>query len=412
MTRAELAALKASPSRSDAVIAQMMQQGQEASLLDRLPELVYIADASGRALFVNTAFLDVTGLSPASALGDGWLQAVYEPDREPLLEQWRRAVAKGGSFSGEFRLNQPNGAPRWYRSRAARLSDDDGAPPRWYGLCVDIDDMKVAEVALQRSEAALRISLVNQQRSEQRFQEVQAGLAHHARLSVVGEFASALAHELNQPLTAATNYASAVARLIAADQYAAREDIAAAADSASRQLVRAGNIVRGLREFVSKGHAERSIGDLKAAIEEATDVALVGIYKAGIGVRLSLTVEPAPVLMNKVQVQQVLVNLVRNAIEAMRDSVERQLEITLHRESAEDGERAVVCVADTGPGIADSVAGQLFLPFVTSKRDGVGVGLSISKAIVASHQGTIWHEPRERRGAVFKFSLPIAGDVA
>src|SRR5215468_2693353 len=244
--------------------------------------------------------------------------------------------------------------------------------------------------------------LTERQKAEARLQELQSELVHISRLTALGEMASALAHELNQPLSAIANYMKGSRRLLenSSDQQSVM--IREAMDKAAEQSLRAGQIIRRLRDFVARGETERRIEGLKKLLEEASALALVGAKDRGVRVTYAFDPTLDSVLADKVQVQQVVLNLVRNAIEAMEQSDHRDLMIGTER--GPDG-MAVVKVVDTGTGIAPEVADQLFQPFITTKSQGLGVGLSISRTIVESHGGRIWVEPNPAGGTVFRFTL-------
>jgi two-component system, LuxR family, sensor kinase FixL len=244
--------------------------------------------------------------------------------------------------------------------------------------------------------------LTERQQADARLQELQAELVHISRLTALGEMASALAHELNQPLSAIANYMKGSRRLLEnmSDQQSMM--IREAMDKAAEQSLRAGQIIRRLRDFVARGETERRIESLKKLLEEASALALVGAKDRGVRVTYALDPELDAVLVDKVQIQQVVLNLVRNAIEAMEQSSRRDLMIGTERGS--DG-MAVIKVADTGTGIAPEIADQLFQPFITTKSHGLGVGLSISRTIVESHGGRIWVEPNPAGGTIFRFTL-------
>jgi len=238
-------------------------------------------------------------------------------------------------------------------------------------------------------------------------------LVHMSRLTAMGEMASALAHELNQPLSAIVNYMKGSRRLLedAADGSAAI--LRDAMDKAAEQALRAGEIIRRLRDFVARGETERRVEDVKKLVEEASALALVGAKHKGIRVQFQFDPRVDFVLADKVQIQQVLLNLMRNAIEAMDDSERRELTVA----TAQMPDHTVaISVADTGAGIAPEIKAQLFQPFVTTKRTGMGVGLSISRTIVEAHGGTIVPRPNPGGGTVFSFTLPAvteeeAGDA-
>ncbi|HZW46666.1 MAG TPA: ATP-binding protein, partial [Microvirga sp.] len=245
--------------------------------------------------------------------------------------------------------------------------------------------------------------LTERQQAETRLQELQSELVHVSRLTALGEMASALAHELNQPLAAISNYVTGSRQLLAREA----PDLAKvrpALDKAGEQALRAGQIIRRLRDFVARGETERRIESLPKLLQDALALALVGAREHG--VRVSMSLDPAAefVLADKVQVQQVVLNLVRNAMDAMEDSDKRKLRIESRRF---DGDSVEVVVTDTGPGISPEVERQLFQPFVTTKAAGMGIGLSISRTIVESHGGKLWAESEAGGGAAFHFTLRL-----
>lgn len=239
---------------------------------------------------------------------------------------------------------------------------------------------------------------------ERRLQELQSELLHVSRLTAMGEMASSLAHELNQPLSAIANYMKGSATLLegpAPDLARLRQ----ALDRAGDQALRAGEIIKRLREFVAKGETERTLNPVFQIMEEASALALVGAREYGVRVDLRLERSIPPVLVDKIQVQQVALNLIRNAIEAMADSSRKQLLITV---AHGPDNHALVTVADTGPGVAPEIADRLFQPFITTKPNGMGVGLSICRTIIEAQGGRIWAERNTDGGATFAFTLPFA----
>jgi two-component system sensor kinase FixL len=243
--------------------------------------------------------------------------------------------------------------------------------------------------------------LTERQAAERRFQDVASELAHVSRLSAMGEMASALAHELNQPLSATANYLQGSRRLLDRDPVdleTVREGLSVATD----QMFRAGDIIQRLREFVSKGETAKRIESLSKLLEEAGALAMVGAKDRGVRLRYQIKPPTDLVLVDKVQIQQVVLNLMRNAIEAMADSPCRELLVSAE---AEPDDMVKVSVRDTGPGVSDAVAAQLFQAFVTTKHAGMGVGLSISRTIIEAHGGRIWAEPAPGGGAIFSFTL-------
>jgi two-component system sensor kinase FixL len=245
--------------------------------------------------------------------------------------------------------------------------------------------------------------LTERQETLLRLQDLQSELAHVGRVSEMGTLASSLAHELNQPLTAVASYCESARDLLGGDME--EETIAMireAMDEAAKQSVRAGQIVRRLRDFMSHGETERHVESLQRLINEANALGLVGSREHGIDVQVSLDPRADLVFVDRIQVQQVLVNLIRNAIDAMVDAPVRKLSIRTARQAG----FTRVTVEDTGSGINETIAEQLFQPFVTSKQNGMGIGLSICRTIVQAHGGRIWFEPGSNGGTAFHFTLP------
>jgi two-component system sensor kinase FixL len=253
--------------------------------------------------------------------------------------------------------------------------------------------------------------LTERQQTEARLQELQAELVHMSRLTAMGEMASALAHELNQPLSAIANYMKGSRRLLENREDQGAGLLRDAMDKAADQALRAGDIIRRLRDFVARGESERRVENVKKLVEEASALALVGAKDKGVRVRFAFAPGLGYVLADKVQVQQVLLNLIRNGIDAMEAATTRELEVTTSR--APDN-MVEISVADTGAGISPEIAGQLFQPFVTTKSQGMGVGLSISRTIIESHGGSIAQRPNPGGGTIFFFTLPavVKGETA
>ncbi len=247
--------------------------------------------------------------------------------------------------------------------------------------------------------------LTERAESEARVQQLQAEVVHISRLSAMGEMASALAHELNQPLSAIANYLNGARRLLERETGSDPRAVEAVGKAAD-QALRAGDIIRRLRDFLARGEGERSVESLAKLVHEACGLALVGAKEAGVDVRYQLDPHLDRVIVDRVQIQQVVVNLVRNALEAMQGQARRELLVSTKVED----DMAMVSVADTGPGLDEAAAARLFQPFVTTKAQGMGVGLSISRTIVEAHGGRIWTEVNSGGGAIFRFSVRLAPD--
>jgi len=236
--------------------------------------------------------------------------------------------------------------------------------------------------------------------------EAQTELAHVNRVTTMGQLAASIAHEISQPLTAVVNSVNAAKRLMACGDHASLMVAREVADEAAGQAMRASEIIRRLRQFVTRDETERRIEELPSMVEEAGALVLSGVAPFLARLNFRFDDRATDVWVNRVQIQQVLVNLIRNAFEAMADQDRR--EVTLATRLL-DNDMIEITVADIGPGIPGDIAGRLFEPFVSSKHDGMGLGLSISRSIIEAHDGQLVAERNPEGGTVFRFTLPSGG---
>ena len=310
------------------------------------------------------------------------MPAPYRDEHDSYLDRYRhtghaRIIGIGREVQG--RRKDGSVFPLYLSVGAGTLA----GKPIYVGIVHDITERKTAE---------------------ERLRLLQDELSHVARLTEMSQFSAALAHELNQPLTAILNYMNVAKRLLAtADgpQTKAQEALAKAGEQAQR----AGQIIRRLRDFVEKRDSKRTVENINTIAEDAIALGLVGTKATDITLRTEFAPNSPPVLVDRVQIQQVMVNLLRNASEAMADSPRRELTVTT---AGIDASAVEVAVADTGPGIPDEVASRLFKPFVTTKPTGMGIGLAISHTIVEAHGGRLRMTPNRGGGTVFHFDLPAA----
>jgi two-component system, LuxR family, sensor kinase FixL len=250
--------------------------------------------------------------------------------------------------------------------------------------------------------------LTERQATERQLEELESELARLSRLTAMGEMASTLAHEINQPLSAIANYLQGCGRLLEGIEHPNAQKIHDALAETTHQTLRAGQIIRQLREFVARGETERRPENINKLVEEASALALVGAKEQGVKTVFRFDTRTGPVLVEKVQIQQVLLNLMRNAIEAMQGCPRKELVVET---ALSDRGMVEVRVADTGSGLAEEIAPRLFQPFVTTKPAGMGVGLSISKRIIEAHGGEIWAEPNTGGGTLFHFTLEPSSEM-
>jgi PAS domain S-box-containing protein len=266
-------------------------------------------------------------------------------------------------------------------------------------------ERRVAErtAELEHAKQRLQAEMAERQRIDTRLRELEAELFRGARLSAVGQMAAALAHELNQPLAAAANFLNAARRLLGSGNPAKIDTVPEVMREAAAEILRAGQIIRRARDFVRLGETERQPESIVAIIEESTALALIGVGTAGVQASFRFDPNAAEALVNRIEIQQVLVNLMRNAVDAMTESVHRKLEVSTR---LLDDKTIEIAIADSGPGLTEEVIRHLFEPFVSTKPDGMGLGLSICRSIVQAYGGRLQHEPNCAGGTIFRFTLP------
>ena len=361
------------------------------SILDTVPEAMIVIDEHGNMQSFSSAAERLFGCRAAEAIGQNiktLMPSPYRENHDGYLQRYmntgeRRIIGIGRVVVGQ----RKNGST--------------------FPMELAVGEMKSGD---QRFFTGFIRDLTERQQTEARLQELQSELVHISRLTAMGEMASTLAHELNQPLSAIANYLKGSRRLLegASDEKsAAMRD---ALDKAADQAMRAGHIIRRLRDFVARGESERRVESITKLVEEASALALVGVKDLGIRVQFQFNPEIDLVIADRVQVQQVVLNLIRNAMDAMETSQTRDLIVAI---APADGGQVRISVTDSGSGISPEIAEQLFQPFITTKRHGMGVGLSISRAIVEAHNGRIWVEPNPTGGTIFHFTLAVVnqGDV-
>jgi two-component system, LuxR family, sensor kinase FixL len=364
------------------------QSGTEAhlrSILATVPDAMIIIDEMGIILSFSAAAEKMFGYAEAEVVGENVSMLMPSPDRE-----------RHDGYLKNYRDTGNRKIIGIGRVTTARHRDGNSFPI----------ELSVGEAWVdgKRVFTGFIHDITQRQRAELRFHELQSELAHVGRLSEMGTLASSLAHELNQPLTAITSYCQGAADLLEGDPNPGQLAMAREAlRDTAEQALRAGQIVRRMRDFLTHGQTEHRVESLSRLVAEANALALVGTREHGIDVQVNVDPATDCVFVDRIQIQQVLFNLIRNAIEAMLDSPVRSLTIST---TAGPAEFATICIEDTGPGISESVAPQLFQPFVTSKPTGMGIGLSICRTIIEAHGGRIRCEPGADGGTIFCFTLP------
>jgi two-component system sensor kinase FixL len=371
--------IRAAASTQDA----LAREAHLKSILDTVPDAMIVIDERGIMQSFSSAAERLFGYTAPDVLGKNikiLMPSPYQENHDGYLARYLR--------TGERRI-----------IGIGRLVVGERKDGSTFPMELSVGEMRSSN---QRFFTGFIRDLTERQQTEDRLQELQSELVHISRLTAMGEMASALAHELNQPLSAIANYMKGSRRLLEDSTDERSATLRDAMDKAAEQALRAGEIIRRLRDFVARGESERRVESVNKLIEEASALALVGAKDLGVRVRFQFDPAVNLVLADKVQVQQVLLNLIRNAIEAMQESPKRELVVST---APADDDMIAISVADTGDGIAPEIAAQLFQPFVTTKRHGMGVGLSISRTIVEGHGGQIGPEPNPAGGTIFRFTL-------
>lgn len=353
------------------------------SILATVPDAMVVIDEEGTMLSFSRAAERMFGYAEPEVLGRNIAMLMPSPDREAHDGYIARFLA-----TGEHRVMGRN------RRVIGRRKD---------GSLV-AHELAIGETAAggRRLFTGFMRDLTQQDATDLRLKELQSELIHVSWVSAMGAMASTLAHELNQPITAVVNYVETASVLLEDATPQAIELVRGALEEAALQSLRAGHIVRRLRDFVARGEVHKQVEDLPALIHEACSLGLAGLRANGVTPVLLLDPAATPVLADRVQIEQVLVNLIRNAAEAMADSEERVLTI---RTAIDSPGFVRVTVADTGAGLAHEIAGQLFQAFLSTKSEGMGLGLSICRTIVEAHGGRIWAESQKPGGTRFHFTL-------
>lgn len=353
------------------------------ALIDTVPGFVWQAAPDGSVEFLNQRWFDYTGMQLEEALGSGWTSRIHPADTAPLGAYWHALLASGQPGSFEARLRGADDRYRWFLIRAVPLLDDDGQVLRWYGQNTDIEDRKQAELSLAR---------------------VRSELAHVARVASLGTLTASIAHEVNQPLAGIITNANTCMRMLNAEP----PNLDGARETVRRTLRdgnRASDVVKRLRALFAKTDAAAEPLDINQAAREVVALLSAELDRAGVAVQLALAQPLPPVWADRVQVQQVILNLLLNATEAMSGLGERPKRLRLATAADASG-GVLLSVADSGPGVEPQDAERIFQAFHTTKHSGMGIGLSVSRSIIDSHGGALWVQAAEGGGAMFSFTLP------
>jgi PAS domain S-box-containing protein len=347
--------------------------------VETMPALAFVADPKGNRTFMNRGWLEYTGLSPDEASASGWVKTFHPDDLSRITERWRASETTGQPLDYEARLRRgSDGVYRWFLIRAVPVRDKRGKIVKWCGAATDIEDRKHAE-------------------------QLQADLTHASRVSTMGEMVASISHELAQPIQITTAHAKASLRWLQHDPPDMTE-----ARRGTEKIIEAGALASGiidrLRSLYKKALPKRELVAINEVVGEMAGMMGGKARGHGVSIHTDLKNDLPTTVADRVQLQQVLMNLMLNGIEAMKDT---SGVLTVKSQLSEDGQ-VEISVNDTGPGLPQGNADQIFDAFFTTKPQGSGMGLAICKSIVESQGGRIWANGDGGRGATFHFTLPAA----
>jgi len=345
--------------------------------------------SDGSLDYCNRRWMDYTGLTPEDVRRDGWTMHMHPDDVKTIVEAWQEASAHGRPYEAEQRLRGVDGRYRRFVSRAVPVRDAQGHLVQWFGTDTDVEERRRAEEALR---------------------DAQADLAHVSRLTTLGELAASLAHELNQPLAAVVTNGSACLNWLGRPE----PNLAEAMDAVQRIIRdanRAAEVIAHTRALLKKSGGDRTSIYITEVIRETLALVQPEVARHRIAIRESLPAELPTIMGDRIQLQQVLLNLIMNGIESMTAVMDRarELEIRAQTHEVDAAPGILVEVRDAGVGIGPDGLDRLFDAFYTTKAQGLGMGLSISRSIIQWHGGRLWATANAGRGATFQFTIPVGG---
>ncbi|MEY2493488.1 MAG: hypothetical protein QOH24_2439 [Verrucomicrobiota bacterium] len=358
-------------------------------LIETIPALAWTSLADGSNDFVNRRWLEYTGIPLEQMQGAGTMPPIHPEDIDEHLVKWRSALATGETFENEARVRAADGEYRWFLIRGLPLRDERGNIVKWYGTMTDIEDGKRAEEALRKANA---------------------DLAHITRVITMGELTASIAHEINQPLAAIVTNADACMVWLSSEP-PNLEEARAAVECIAQDGTRASEVIQHIRAMFTKNTPERTRVQVNKLISEVVALLQAGASRNQVELQTELAIDLPPAMGDRVQVQQVIVNLALNGIEAMGAVIDRPRRLVI-RSERQNSEELLVAVRDSGVGIDAKDFKRIFDTFFTTKAQGMGMGLPICRSIVEAHGGRLWASANSDYGATLQFTLPADRDTA
>ena len=357
-------------------------------LLDRIPGFIAVADAEGRHQYASKRTLAYTRNTVEQISGLGFVKSVHPDEQESIKSLWLRCVARGEAMDVEHRMRRFDGVYRWFHTRVEPFRDERGQIVRWYGLLTDIDDQRRAEDALRHREQELSSAM---------------------QVATIAQLSASIAHEINQPLSGILTNASTSLRMLRADP----PNIEGALETAHRTIRdanRASDVITRLRALFARKSGNAVPVDLNEAARDVLAMLRSQLRSNRVIARAELCDDLPPITGDRVQLEQVILNLLLNAQQAMSGINDRPKELVIRTERDED-DHVRLTVKDAGIGLTTEGLDRLFEAFYTTKAGGMGVGLSVSRSIIENHRGKLWAVPNEGPGATFSFSIPLGSEA-
>ncbi|WP_143197854.1 ATP-binding protein [Bradyrhizobium sp. AS23.2] len=362
-------------------------------LMDAAPVMVWVTGTDKLCTFFNQPWLTFTGRTMEQELGNGWAEGIH-PDDLACLEIGFGHFDRREPFQLDYRMRRADGEYRWILDSGVPRFAMDGTFLGYIGSCIDITDRKRAEAEARES--------------ERRYREVQMELAHANRVATMGQLTASIAHEVNQPIGALVTNAQAALRLLSAPRVEL-DTVRQIANDIVKDGNRASEIISRVRDLIKKAPPRRDHWEINAAIREVIELTRGEAVKSHVSVQTELADGLLFIQGDRVQLQQVILNLIINAVEAMSGTSEDARELHISSGKANWGS-VLVSVRDSGPRLAPASFDRLFDPFYTTKPSGLGMGLTICRSIIEAHGGRLWASANVPSGAIFEFTLPAQPD--
>jgi hypothetical protein len=361
--------------------ALQQSESQMQRMMDTVPSSLYSTAPDGQYTFVNKKARDYLGMTLDQNQGWGWVEATHPEEQEYVVKKFKKAVAAGSSYINEHRIRRADGIYRWHLSRAEPMRDKHGQIVQWFGVCIDIDERK---------------------RAEDHLRETRTKLERTSRIATVAELSASIAHELNQPLTAVIANAQAARRWLSNSP----PNLSEAMTSIER-ILRGGRVaderMQHIRALFKQQPLRKKYAWPPQIIREAIRFVHEDANRDEIPIDVQIADDLPPILVEQIQIQEVLINLISNGIEAMENSA-RPPHLMIRSSLVDD--EILIEVIDNGPGLKDTQS--IFDAFVTTKPNGMGIGLAVSRSIIEAHDGQLWAENNPDHGSRFCVKLPVA----